>query len=212
MLVNARHLAPHLRVGRYGDFLLTEAVRLSAGLPVVPRQGYRRDTYRDPNSRRRLRMLTAAVSAERLFDVFLELLEPLGDVVDVVLETSHDADADRHSDLRRTHIDRPVLASYCCDFERLLLHDGCTGLAVLSRQGTMEVQFDEHKLLTVYANKLAPFRRVLRRAGVPEVTDLRFVFEAEHWHSSDPEFREEFRRLCHRLGVGALDRVMSDEE
>jgi hypothetical protein len=199
-------------VGRYGDFLLTEAVRPAANLPVVPRAGYRRGVYRDPFSRRRLRTLTAAVSGERLFDAFLALLEPLGDVVDVVLETSHAENADRHSDLRRTHIDRPVLASYCCDFERLLLHDGCTGLAVLSRQGTMEVQFDEHKLLTVYARRLAPFRRALRLSGVPEVPDLRFISEAEHWHSSDPEFREEFRRFCHRLGVGAMRRVMSDEE
>jgi hypothetical protein len=199
-------------VGRYGDFLLTEAVRPAAAALGAPRQGYRRGTYRDRHSRRRLRVLTAAVSAERLFDVFLGLLEPLGDVVDVVLESSHDEAVDRHTDLRRTHIDRPVLASYCYDFERLLMHDGCAGLAVLSRQGTMEVQFDEHKLLTIYARRLAPFRRVLRRAGVDEAPDLRFISEVEHWHTSDTEFHEEFRRLCHRLGVGALDRVMSDEE
>ena len=40
----------HLRVGRYGDFTLTDAVRPSFGLEVIPREGYRRDVYRDPES------------------------------------------------------------------------------------------------------------------------------------------------------------------
>ena len=39
---------------------------------------------------------------------------------------------DTHLDLRREHIDRPVLASHLCDFEELLTHDGCTGVAVMA--------------------------------------------------------------------------------
>ena len=39
-------LAAHLRVDRYGDFLLTDAIRPAPSLPVVPRQGYRRDPCR----------------------------------------------------------------------------------------------------------------------------------------------------------------------
>ena len=77
-------------------------------------------------------MLSAAVSAERLFDTFLALLEPLGEVVHVVLESSHGAAIDEHTDLRRDHIDLPVLASHLCDFEELLTHDGCTGVAVMA--------------------------------------------------------------------------------
>src|SRR6186713_1665159 len=40
-------LDAHLKVGRYGNFSLTDAVRPSFGLEIVPREGYRRDVYRD---------------------------------------------------------------------------------------------------------------------------------------------------------------------
>ena len=156
-------------------------------------------------------MLSAAVSAERLFDTFLALLDPLGDMVHVVLETSHGSGADRHRDYRRNHIDTPVLMSYMCDFEDLLLNDGCTGVAVLSEAGPVEVQFDEHKLLHVYAPDLRPFRRVLRGMGVRRRKNLPLLSEAEHLHHSNDEFGEEFNRLAVRLGVGDFDRVFSDE-
>ena len=35
-------LDAHLRVGRYGNFVLTDAVRPSISLDVIPRSGYRR--------------------------------------------------------------------------------------------------------------------------------------------------------------------------
>ena len=40
-------LAVHLQVDRYGDFLLTDAIRPAPDVPVVPRQGFRLDVYRD---------------------------------------------------------------------------------------------------------------------------------------------------------------------
>ena len=57
---------------------------------------------------------------------------PLGPRVHAVLETSHGRLGDRHIDLRRGDIDLPVLMSHFCDFEDLLLNDGCTGVAVVS--------------------------------------------------------------------------------
>ena len=84
--MNVKKLAAHLQVDRYGDFWLTEAIRPSLDLQVVPREGYRLDTYRDERAGIEVPVLVAAVSRERLFDVFLELLDPLGDLVDVVLE------------------------------------------------------------------------------------------------------------------------------
>jgi hypothetical protein len=130
------------------------------------------------------------------------MLEPLGEVVDVVLETSHGSDGDRHRDLRRSHIDRPVLASYLCEYEDLLLNDGCTGVAVIATERPMEVQFDEHKLLVCYARNLRPFRRVLRAAGVPRRRDLQLISEGAHLHHSRPEYVRQFRELALRLGVG----------
>src|SRR5207253_1888634 len=124
--VNSDRLATHLQIDRYGDFTLTDAIRPGAAVPVRPREGYRVEVYRDQKAKFRLPMLSAAVSAERLFDVFLALLEPLGEDVHVVLESSHEGNTDSHTDLRRNHIDLPVLASHFCEFEDLLTNDGCT--------------------------------------------------------------------------------------
>ena len=209
--MNPDRLATHLSTARYGAFTLTDAVRPGPGVPVRPREGYRVEVYRDRRAKVRLPMLSAAVSAEKLFDTFLELLEPLGEVVHVVLESSHGAAADRHADLRRDHIDRPVLASHLCEAEDLLTHDGCTGVAVMAAGRPVEVQFDEHKLFHVYAPDLGPFRRALRRAGVRRRGSLPLISEGEHLHHTTPEYGEGFRRLAARLGVGDFDRVFSDE-
>lgn len=208
--MNPDRLAAHLSVNSYGSFTLTDAVRPGAGLPVRPRQGYRVEVFRDRRARLRLPMLSAAVSAERLFDTFLALLEPLGEVVHVVLESSHAA-ADGHTDLRRTDIDLPVLASHFCEFEELLTHDGCTGVAVMADRVPMEVQFDEHKLFHVYAPDLKPFRRVLRAHGVRRRKLLPLISEAEHLHHTTDGFADDFRQLALRVGVGDFDRVFSDE-
>jgi hypothetical protein len=209
--VTPDRLASHLSVNSYGSFRLTDAVRPGASLPVRPRQGYRVEIFRDRKARLRLPMLSASVSAEQLFDTFLALLEPLGEVVHVVLESSHGSGRDAHADLRRDHIDRPVLASHFCDFEELLTHDGCAGVAVLADRVPMEVQFDEHKLLHVYAPSLKPFRRILRERGVRRRKLLPLISEAEHLHHTTEGFAEEFRQLAMRLGVGDFDRVLSDE-
>jgi hypothetical protein len=209
--VSPTHLSCHLRVARYDDFLLTDAVRPAVHVPVRPREGFRRGHYRDPRSHRSLPILNISVSAERLFDTFLALLEPLGEVVDVVLESSHGTErGDKHHDFRRNDVDRPILASYCCDFEDLLLHDGCTGLAVLSTTAPMEVQFDEHKQLIVYARATRPFRRLLRELGIPEVPDLQLISEADHWHSSSPRYAEEFKQFCQVAGAGNPDAVVGE--
>lgn len=204
-------LATHLSVSAYGSFRLTDAIRPAPGVPVRPREGYRVEVYRDRAAKLRLPMLSAAVSAERLFDAFLALLEPLGEVVHLVMEGSHGATGDEHTELRRGHIDRPVLESHFCDFEALLTHDGCTGVAVMADGAPVEVQFDEHKLLHVYAPDLRPFKRALRALGVRRRTALALISEGEHLHHTTPAFAEEFRQLALRAGVGDFDRVFSDE-
>jgi hypothetical protein len=201
--VDPDKLSAHLRVDRYGDFLLTEAIRPSLDLQVVPREGFRMEIYRDPRAGLEVPVLAAALSRERLFDLFLDLLAPLGEVVDVVLETSHDREGNGHRDLYREQIELPILMSHLCDYEDLLVNDGCTGVAVISNSAPMEVQFDEHKLLVIYARDLEPFERVLRQAGIVRDDELKLITEGEHLHSSDPHHGEAFEQLCYRLGIGA---------
>ncbi len=200
--------SPHVRRDRFGDFQLTGAIRPAVDLEIIPREGYRVELFRDPARRLRVPMLAAAVSRERLFDTFLDLLAPLDPVVDAVLETSHALPSGQHRDLYREGIDLPVLTSHFCEHEELLLEDGCTGVAVLSADGSVEVQFDEHKLLIVYAADLAPFEEILAKWGVPRQDDLKFLTEAEHLHCTRMAYAKAFRRLCRRLGVrGARQRI-----
>jgi hypothetical protein len=199
--LSQEELDAHLRVEQYGDFVLTDAVRPSFGLEIVPREGYRRDLYRDPESGNTMPVLAASVSSERLFDVFMDLLDPLGDELDVVMESSHESEPGAHADLYREHIDTVILKSTLYDYEELLLNDGCTGLAALNPSGPMEVQFDEHKLLFVYAHDLEPFEGVLISHGLKRDDTLKFISEAEHLHSTDDVYRDRFDELRYRLGI-----------
>lgn len=200
--MSIKSLSAHLQVSRFGDFELTEGIRPGLDLQVVPRQGYRIETYRDKRAGLEVPVLAASVSREQLFDVFLALLDPLGDVVDVILETSHENMGNQHRDLCRSHIDRPVLESYFYEFEDLLLNDGCTGVAIVAQKKPIEVQFDEHKLLIVYAHNLEPFARILREAGIARDDHMKLLTEGEHLHTSDPRHLDAFQDFSYRLGVG----------
>jgi len=194
-------LEAHMNVSRYGSFTLTDAIRPSYTLDVVPAAGYRHDWYEDKQTETRIPVLLAAVSREDLFDAFLSLLEPLGETVDVVLETSHDQDGGEHSDLYREQIDMPVLQSTLYDFEDMLLDDGHTGIAVLNPRIPMEVQLDEHKLIIVYGRDNEQYEQILLDHCVEGSEQLRFITEAEHVHSSSDEYIEQFRQLQYRLGI-----------
>jgi hypothetical protein len=210
--VNDKNMSDHITVDRYGDFWLTDAIRPSPMLPVVPRQGYRLDLYRDSKANFQVPVIAAAISREQLFEVFLALLDPLGEVVDVVLETSHESNGNQHLDLFREAMDLPVFKSHCCDFEEMLLNDGCAGVAVMAVESPMEVQFDEHKLLVIYAADLKPYMKVLRQFDIVRDDTLKLITEGEHLHSTEERYRQQFDQLCYRLGVGkAFERVGSGD-
>jgi hypothetical protein len=207
-------LEAHLGVARYGAFTLTNAVRPSYDLQVVPQQGFRHDVYHDDESKSNVPVLMGSASSEHLFEVFMDMLDPLGFEVDVVLETSHHRDRRGHVDLYREHIDLPVLKSILYDYEDLLVNDGCTGIAVLNPSAPHEVQFDEHKLLIVYGNNLRDFERAFIDRGVRCDDQMKFITEAEHVHSSSEQYYEQFEELKMRLGidVGYGDRRSHDDD
>ena len=193
-------LQTHLGIGTYGVFDLTDAVRPSYDLRIVPRQGFRFDEYVDESSGTRTPVIMASATRHLLMDLFLELIEPLGSVVDVVLETSHRSGAE-HEDLYREHIDMPVLKSILLEFEDLLLNDGCTGIAVINPAKRQEVQLDEHKLLIMYGDPLNEFESTLIGGDVYPDNDIEFITEAEHVHSSSERLFDQFNVLKNRLGI-----------
>lgn len=194
-------LESHLHVDRYGDFLLTEAIRPSFDVKIEPRAGYRHDSFQDGGKEKNIPVLAAAASREVLFEIFLDLLDPLGDRVDVVLESSHDPEVDGHVDMYREDIDLVVLKSLLYDYEELVLKDGYTGIAALRPDVPMEVQFDEHKLLFVYAKNIRPFERVLRSHGLERDDKLQLISEGEHLHLTEERFLDQFSEMKMRLGV-----------
>lgn len=199
--VDEEELETHLRIARYGRFVLTDAVRPSYDLQVVPQAGFRHDKYKDSDTGVEIPVVMGAGSKEVLLDLFFDLLDPLGEVVDVVIETSHECEHGGHNDMVREGIDMPILKSVLYDYEELLLDDGCTGIAVLNPGIPLEVQFDEHKLLIAYGQDLSEFERIFAGYDVDCHEDIRFITEAEHVHASTEEFREQFDQLKYDLGI-----------
>lgn len=198
-----REMNQHLSVDQYGDFALTPAIRPSLDLQVIPRQGYRIEQFVDPQSNTRIPMLAAAVSREQLFDVFLELLDRLGEVVDVVIESHHDRKypSDPSRDSLREHIDMAVLKSYLHEFRDLVLEDGCLGIAVIDPRGPSEIQFDDHKVLVIYSRDVEPFAEVLDHYGIERDDSLKLISEGEHLHSTEPAYSERVEAL--RISLNA---------
>lgn len=176
-----------------------------AAFPANPqtenfREGYRRGIYTDPLTKQEISSLVINASGDKVFELFLELVDVLGETVDVILESSHTSGKEKHIDHHREAIDKPILESYLREFEQLLTSDGCAGVAVMAQGKPMEVQFDEHKVIVVYSEKIAAFEKVLRWNGLPKLNDLVLVNEVEHCHSTSDEFEKEFYQLVNILG------------
>ncbi|MCO8124249.1 hypothetical protein NHH03_21075 [Stieleria sp. TO1_6] len=197
-------LQTHMGINSYGAFELTDAIRPSYDLQVIPRQGFRFDEYVDDSSQARTPVIMAATTRHRVMDLLLDLIDNLGPVVDVVLETSHHASS-HQLDLYREHIDVPVLKSILLDHEDLLLNDGCTGIAVINPERRQEVQLDEHKLLVIYGRPLEQFEQTLIMSDVYPDESIKFITEAEHVHSSSEAYFDKFNALKHRLGMDSDD-------
>lgn len=194
-------LDAHLGINRYGDFQLTDAIRPSYELDVVPQAGYRWDQYDDTATGVRIPVLIASATKHELFDLFLDLVQPLGDEVDVVLETSHQSLGDEHRDRHRERIELPILMSTLYDYEDMITNDGCAGIALLNPRVPMEVQLDEHKLLVMYGRDLERMEGILMNHGLDRNDDMKFITEAEHVHSSTEEFQQQFESLCYQLAL-----------
>ncbi|MBU0766504.1 hypothetical protein KKF55_01815 [Patescibacteria group bacterium] len=191
----------HLAIGEYYGFKLTQAIRPSCDLKVVPSEGYRHDTYHYEDDDSQVPILIVAASREKLWNLFIDLLDPLGEIVDVVVETSHDRDVVGHNDIYRDHIDLPVLESIMEGYREQIINDGCLGIAVLNPDIVQEVQFNEHKLLIIYGEKLAKYERVLATHGVQCDERIKFINEAEHVHSTSDRYAEETKQLIVDLGM-----------
>lgn len=67
-----------------------------------------------------------------LFEVFMDLIELFGLIVDVVLEISYDFFNLGYVDFYCEYIDMLVLKSVFWDYEEFLFNDGCMGIVVFN--------------------------------------------------------------------------------
>src|SRR3989344_5236289 len=203
--ITAEQLEAHMAISRYGDFVLTDAIRPAYNLAVTPREGYRHETYRDEDTGVNIPVIMASATREKLLTLFLDLLEPLGAEVDVVLEASHDLTTRGYDWQYREEIDLSVLQSTIIDHAEVLENDGNVGIAVLNPDIPVEVQFDEHKLLVIYGQELGEFERILEKYRIRCDEGLRLITDAEHMHHSSEYLYEQFLRLQIDLGLDGDD-------
>ena len=211
---NDSQLSAHLNASKFGDFEMTDAVRPALDLKIQPTQGYRHEVYIDEETNAKVPVVMAAATRDVLFPLFMQLIQKLGPVVDVVLESSHarNDENETHVDLYREQIDMSVLTSILWDYEDLLLNDGCTGIAVLNPRTPQEIQFEEHKLLVIYGSPLEQFEFVLENHGVREKQNMKLITEAEHIHSSTEAYARRFEQLRIDLGLDGDQPTADDYE
>ena len=190
-------------MARYGDFLLTDAVRPSYDLKVVPKQGFRHDFYRDEESKTKVPVLMgAAIAREAVRRVH-------GPARSAGLRSRRGAGNEPqprqsagHTDLYREHIDLPVLKSILCDYEDLLLNDGCTGIAVLNPAGPHGSAVRRAQAADRVRHRSSrEFEQNFRDHGVRCDDQMKFITEAEHVHSSSEQYSDQFEELKMRLGM-----------
>ena len=146
-------------------------------------------------------VLTAAVFARSCSKVFMELLDPLGSEVDVVLETSHNREATRP----------------CGSVPRAYRHAGAQEHPVGVRRPAVERRLRRHRVLKSLRPPGSAVRRaqaadrvwrgpgrlraVFGRARIPCDDQMKFITEAEHVHSSSDQFFRQFEELRSGLGM-----------
>ncbi len=182
------------------SFSFSSAAYPAEEMNVSFSNGYKKSTFTDSLTQQEIPMLAIAVSKENVFDLFLQLTDLLGNTVDIILESSHRSQVSKHIDLHREEIDLPILQSYLQEFEMTISNDGCSGIAVMAKDKPMEIQFDEHKVIVVYAQNIAEFEKVLQQNHIKRNDSLQFVNDFEHFHSTSDKFEEEFNQLTSILG------------
>jgi hypothetical protein len=200
-------LETHLAIRRYGNFLLPEAITPSYDLEVVPTSGFKFEQYEDSQFGK-IPVLIVSATKEVLFPLYMDLISLFEGMVGVVLETSHSPEAHlanrcHHIDLHQEGMDSVVIQSILWDFEKLLVDDGCTGIAIYSPETELEVQFDEHKVIFIYnwPRFCQQIMAILEKYGILQKNDLELLQNAEHIHSTSTSFEERFEILKNTIGA-----------
>lgn len=192
----------HLRIANYNGFRLPDAVRPAYDLQIIPRCGFRYNSFYDAEHHRFIPCITSAISEHDIFWLFYDMIELLGPAVDVILEISHhQSRMSEHLSFYREKIDVAVLKSIFIDYQDLLVADGCLSISLVNPDKVCEIQLDEHKLIMVYGEEVSNFLPTLKSHGVLFTPDMLFISEGEHVHCTRESYLEKIEQLMFALGI-----------
>ena len=192
MRVSKETLRSHMEKDRYGDFLLTPAIRPAISPKIIPVNGYR-VAYNTG-------MLKFQISAsrEKIIGLFISLMKLTGKRPDVFLEVSNYNEERIVSSYLREGMERIVLESHIYGIEEILLGNGFVSIGI--RGSTTEVCLDSHKLISVYTNRPASTARIIKRNGIPYIPSLEFFCEeAGHFHADFEGLMEGFLSFAREI-------------
>lgn len=164
-----------------GMLELTNAVRPTNEAFLM--EGYQQTRTELPGFPDGLPTIVAAVAREKLFDVFMACVEQLGEQTDVLLDSLHDPllpdGRSWRSPPRTQSALRNLLGKN--DVRDLLLHDGHTGISVISSLYPMEVALPDHKTLLIHGRpqddgayeELLSVFRAFRVREIPSLLTIR---------------------------------------
>ena len=132
----------------------------------------------------------------------MDLLDPLGDVVDVVMESSHDSEPG----LAR----RPVSRAYGhghLEEHPLRLRDRCSCTTAAPEwprsipTGRWKCSSTSTSCCSSMPTTSSRSRKSCISYGLKRDDTLKFISEAEHLHSTDDVYHEQFEEILYRLGI-----------
>ncbi len=161
----------------YGDFTMTPAVVFFKDGDAIPSEGYKIDKRMIADGRIQSR-ITISASAEKILDLFDDLVKRLGDTCGIAVEDyrAKQGHVDHYAYSRDTFLIRSILV----DFEEFILNDGLVGIAIWNDFEQAEIQLTVYKIIVVYAFDISCFISVLDSYGLQEDSELRFYFENFH--------------------------------
>ncbi|MEX2054560.1 MAG: hypothetical protein WD972_00120 [Candidatus Andersenbacteria bacterium] len=193
-----------LTITHCGTYKLSRGIRFSTRSPIKLQEGYCFQEFEGEAENPTL--LLAAVSAEKLFRLFIDLWTPIGKLVTVTLESTHD-DALQPSELKtyiNEKIEPRVLESTLWDYEDLTVNDGFLAISISNQHKTKTVKFTDEKLLIVMCKDLEAFEEIVMQAGIPLIPDLKTVRDDRHAHLSNATYKQQLQELRVRLSATTL--------
>ena len=198
-----RHTYPPMEF--FGD-----AVKIAPGELFIPERGFKVLQHQPPRSEldpipAPIPVYSIAMEQARAFALFIDLLEPLGEDLSVVLESTHDSMvSDRSRDYWSDSHDSIALESALVEYEDLLTKDGCTGISIMDEREKYEVMFTEDKTLHCYGTPgiMGKFQRILYRHNVLHRPDMKILStKIAHAHRTTAQYCERFHELVERVGA-----------